>query len=89
MSWLATGGIALARIRGGDVVGHREWMWRNYALTWGAVMLRLYMGVSQGLLGLTFDQAYPIVAWLAWIPNLAVAEWLVVRKRWERERVTA
>ena len=81
MTWLATAGIAWGRIRSGEVVRHREWMWRNYALTWGAVMLRVYMGVSQGLLGFAFNQAYPIVAWLAWVPNLAVTEWLVVRRR--------
>ena len=64
----------------GDVAGHREWMWRNYALTWGAVMLRLQMALLIGC-GFTAAEAYPLVAWFAWVPNLAVAEWLVRRHR--------
>ena len=80
IAWLATGAAGYARIRRGDVAGHREWMWRNYALTWGAVMLRLQMALLLGL-GLPVEEAYAIVAWLAWVPNLAVAEWLVRRHR--------
>lgn len=80
VAWLASGAFGYARIRRGDVAGHREWMWRNYALTWGAVMLRLQMGLLIGC-GFTAAEAYPLVAWLAWVPNLAVAEWLVRRHR--------
>lgn len=39
----------------------------------------LHSGPHRDLLGFSFDQAYAIVAWLAWIPNLVVAEWLVLR----------
>lgn len=81
VAWVGTGAVALARVCDGDLAGHREWMVRNYALTWGAVMLRVYMGVSQEVLGLTFVQAYPVVAWLCWVPNLALAEWYVSRRR--------
>ncbi|NRF94543.1 hypothetical protein HQN89_26910 [Paenibacillus frigoriresistens] len=27
-----------------------------------------------------FDTAYPMVAWLAWVPNLLVAEWAIRRR---------
>jgi Predicted membrane protein (DUF2306) len=56
-------------------------MWRNYALTLAAVTLRVYMGVAQEVIGFSFEAAYPVVAWLAWVPNLVVAEWVVVQRR--------
>lgn len=86
VAWLTTGAMALARICDRDVEGHRAWICRNFALTWGAVMLRVYMGVAQQLLGLSFEQAYPVVAWLAWVPNLIVAEWVVARNQEHRLR---
>ena len=30
--------------------------------------------------GLEFGKAYPIIAWLCWVPNLALAEWRFVRR---------
>ena len=27
---------------------------------------------------IAFDEAYPAIAWLCWVPNLVVAEWLVI-----------
>ena len=29
--------------------------------------------------GLEFAQAYPVIAWLCWLPNLAVAQLLIAR----------
>ena len=31
------------------------------------------------MIGLKFLVAYSIVAWLSWIPNLLVAEWMIRR----------
>jgi hypothetical protein len=54
-------------------------MIRSYALTFAAVMLRIWMPLSD-LVGIPFESAYPIAVWLAWVPNLLVAEvWLVPR----------
>lgn len=39
----------------------------------GTLVLRVYMPVSM-VAGVPFDIAYPIVAWLCWVPNLLVAE---------------
>ena len=52
-------------------------MIRSYALTLGAVTLRVYLPLFL-MLGLPFEQAYPAVAWLAWVPNLIIAEWVFV-----------
>jgi uncharacterized membrane protein len=74
--WLTTGTMAYARIRRGDVQIHRQWMIRNYALTFSAVTLRLWLPLFFAL-GYEFPEAYTTVAWLCWVPNLLVAELLL------------
>ena len=71
--WLYTTvqGWRTARARRFDE--HRAWMIRSFSLTFGAVTLRLYLGASQAA-DIPFQVAYPIIAWLAWVPNLAIAE---------------
>jgi hypothetical protein len=71
--WLTTGVMAYVRVRQGDFEAHREWMIRNYALTFAAVMLRLWLPLMI-VAGLQFIAAYTIVAWLCWVPNLLIAE---------------
>ena len=50
-------------------------MIRNFALTFAAVALRLYLP-PVFIFGLPFATSYAIIAWLCWVPNLLVAEWL-------------
>ena len=78
--WLFTGMKAFQAIRNQDVERHREWMIRNYAVTFSAVTLRLYLGMFSGL-GMEFESFYPILAWLSWIPNLMIAEWIILASR--------
>ena len=71
--------LGLAAIRRGDVRAHNGWMIRSYALTLGAVMLRIYIPVSL-VAGARFEEAYQVVSWACWVPNLLVAElWFVPR----------
>lgn len=80
--WLGTAMAAWRAILRRDVTAHRQWMVRNFALTFGAVMLRLELPFLQLALHVPFDDAYRTVAWLAWVPNLLVAEWwLLARTR--------
>ena len=74
--WLTTGTMAYLRIRRGNVQLHREWMIRNYALTFSAVMLRVWLPLFLAL-GYEFPEAYTTVAWLCWVPNLLVAEIII------------
>lgn len=74
--WVATTLIAYARIRAGDQGAHRRWMIRSYALTLAAVTLRIYLPSSQ-VAGLPMAQAYAAIAWLCWVPNLLIAEWMI------------
>jgi len=78
VAWLATGALAFAAIRRRDTAAHRRWMVRNFALTFAAVTLRLYLPASVAA-GIAFEAAYPAIAWLCWVPNLLTAEWLLRR----------
>ncbi|MGH8618966.1 MAG: DUF2306 domain-containing protein [Burkholderiales bacterium] len=77
LGWLYTGLRAYRAIRARDIAAHRRWMVRNFALTFAAVTLRLWLPASVAS-GIAFELAYPVIAWLCWVPNLLVAElWLV------------
>ena len=76
--WVFTAFVAFERARAGDYASHRAWMIRSYALCLAAVTLRVYLPLGLGPLGVPFEQAYPAIAWLCWVPNLILAEWLLV-----------
>ncbi|GEK22785.1 hypothetical protein CXY01_33050 [Cellulomonas xylanilytica] len=88
--WVWTGWRAYRAIRAGDVRSHQAWMIRNFSLTFGAVMLRLWTGAlvaAQAFaagdafdLDAAFTNAYNAVTVLAWVPNLVVAEWMIRRR---------
>jgi uncharacterized membrane protein len=69
LAWLYTGWRAYEAARRRDFVSHRRWMIRNFALTFAAVMLRIYLPIA---LAARIDMAiaYPAIAWLCWVPNL-------------------
>ncbi|NLR73712.1 DUF2306 domain-containing protein [Leeia aquatica] len=76
IAWLYSGLRAYLAIRQRDIGTHRRWMIRNFALTLAAVTLRCYLPLSM-LTAIPFEQAYPVIAWLCWVPNLLIAErWL-------------
>ncbi len=72
--WLYTGWRAYIAIRRGAINEHRKWMVRNFSLTFAAVTLRIYLPTCMAL-GIQYSIAYPIIAWLCWVPNLLFAEW--------------
>jgi uncharacterized membrane protein len=76
--WLATTAMAFVLIRARNIVAHRRWMMRSYALTLAAVMLRIYIPAAI-ISGMSFEAAYPAISWLCWVPNLIIAEWLIRR----------
>jgi len=75
IAWLFTGSRAFMAARNRDFASHRRWMIRNFALTFAAVTLRLYLP-PVFIFGLPFASSYAIIAWLCWLPNLLVAEWV-------------
>lgn len=95
--WLLTGWRAYRAIRQGDVASHQAWMIRNFALTFAAVTLRVWLPLmitAPLLTGAPFDfesafaNAYAAVPFLCWLPNLVVAEWLIRRRGLPSYRVS-
>lgn len=76
--WIATAGIALFKIRNGQVQQHRRWMIRNYSLTFAAVTLRIWLLTFILIAGIeNYETSYIIISWLCWMPNLLIAEFYV------------
>lgn len=75
LCWLYSGWRAYLAIRRGLIDEHRKWMVRNFSLAFAAVTLRLYLPAAL-VAGVDFAVAYPVIAWLCWLPNLLAAEWL-------------
>jgi uncharacterized membrane protein len=76
IAWLFTGSMAYRAIRRRDILTHRRWMIRNYALTFAAATLRVELAALL-MSGVSFTVAYPTVAWSSWVPNLLIVEtWL-------------
>jgi uncharacterized membrane protein len=86
--WVSTTLNAYRLIRQGNVNEHRKWMIRSYALTLAAVTLRFYLPGSM-IAGIPMTIAYPIIAWLCWVPNLLVAEWYIRSASAERRTIAA
>ena len=64
---------------------HGAFMFRSYALTLSAITLRIYTFLlEQTTWPLTPREIYILTAWLSWVPNLLVAEWLIRRGRVQR-----
>jgi len=78
--WFFTTLKAFQTVRKKEIDRHRIWMHRSYALTLAAVTLRLWLQLLQGVFLLDFIAAYQIVAWLSWVPNLLIIEWVIRRQ---------
>ena len=59
---------------------HKQWMWRSFALTVSAITLRMWKVFIVYLFHPNPMDVYQIIAWLGWIPNLLLIEFLITRK---------
>ena len=72
--------LAFAAIRRGDVIGHRAWMMRGYAIGLGAGTQVLTLMVGELIAGPPSELGHALLMGAGWVINLAVAEW-IIRKR--------
>ncbi|MEU7913034.1 DUF2306 domain-containing protein [Microbispora bryophytorum] len=90
--WLITGGLAYRAARRRDFDSHRNWMMRNYALTFLAVTARVlvpllllvqlpFRGADPGSMGELATSLIPIGQTLGWVVNLVVVETVIRRRR--------
>jgi len=78
--WLYTTVNAYTNVRQKNINAHQRWMIRSYALCFAAVTLRIYLPIFIGAFGMDFIPAYRIIAWLCWVPNILVAEFLIIKR---------
>lgn len=76
--WLATAAMGLRAARRKDYTRHREWMMRNFALTYAAVMLRWQLPLLLRW-GYLVEEALTITAFSCWVPNVVFMEWWIGR----------
>lgn len=72
LAWLGTTLAAWSHIRKKRIAKHRVMMIYSYAACLAAVTLRIYLPILVHFTG-SFEKAYPVVAWLCWVPNLVAA----------------
>ncbi len=78
--WFSFTLIAFLKVKKKDFAAHRNFMIRSYALTLSALTLRAWkLGIVLVLMPNPMD-VYRVVAWLGWIPNLLLAEYIIRRK---------
>jgi uncharacterized membrane protein len=78
LTWFYTTATAYTSIRNRNLKTHQVMMIYSYACCLAAVTLRIYLPLLTMAFG-DFIPAYLTVAWLCWVPNMAVA-YLIVKK---------
>lgn len=78
--------LSFTAIRQGNVVGHRAWMMRGYAIGLGAGTQVLTVMVGSLILGTPGELAGDLLLGAGWGINLAIAEWAIRRRRAPRAR---
>lgn len=82
--WLATTAMGWRTVLRRKWTAHREWMIRSYALTLSAITLRAWKYAIVFAFEPRPMDVYRIVAWLGFVPNLLVAEWLI--RGWRKRK---
>ncbi|MBD8083115.1 DUF2306 domain-containing protein [Chryseobacterium caseinilyticum] len=60
---------------------HKQWMWRSFALTISALTLRIWKVIIVYLFHPNPMDVYEIIAWLGWVPNIILTEYLITKKQ--------
>jgi hypothetical protein len=83
--WWITTLLAYYYLRKHEYLQHGNWMARSYSLTLSAVTLRFYAYLFD-VFGVSFDPitTYTLLAYLSWIPNLTIAEWIIRKETMKR-----
>ena len=82
VAWFGTTFLGWRRAVSGEFGQHRRWMIRSLSLTFAAVTLRLMLPMIP-LTGLDYIEAYRLISFLCWIPNLLLAELWLRTSAWE------
>ncbi len=77
--WVYFTVIAFIKIRKKDILAHKKYMVRSFALALSAITLRAWKYIIVRLFLPPPMDAYRIVAWLAWVLNLVIAEIIIFK----------
>ncbi|SEP35393.1 DUF2306 domain-containing protein [Amycolatopsis saalfeldensis] len=82
VAWLYTAAQAYRTIRRREIALHRVWMIRNYALTFAAVTLRVYLMIGMRVLpsSVPFKDIYTAAAWAGLLGNVLIAEYFIIQR---------
>ncbi|HEY2721782.1 MAG TPA: DUF2306 domain-containing protein [Chitinophagaceae bacterium] len=71
---------AVIDIQKGNILSHKKYMIRSYALTLSAISLRTWKIILTNTTHIDIPTIYIMDAWLGFVPNLLLAELLIRRK---------
>jgi hypothetical protein len=75
--WIAFSAMAWHTARKKRWNRHRDFMIRSFALALSAITLRIWKYVLVALFEPRPMDVYRIIAWLGWVLNLLIAEWII------------
>jgi uncharacterized membrane protein len=81
--------LGFAAIRQRNVVAHRAWMMRGYAIGLGAATQMLTLMVGEIIAGPPNELGHALLMGAGWVINLAVAEWVIRKRPSDRARAAA
>lgn len=84
--WIVITVIAVKKAKDGDYNAHRDFMIRSYALTLSALTLRAWKWSINNSVELPPMDVYRAVAWLGWVPNLLLAEFIIWRYKYQAKQ---
>ena len=77
--WILFTSYAIVKAVQGDYKSHRAFLIRSFALTLSAITLRAWKYLLVFMFHPRPMDVYQIVAWLGWIPNLIIAEMIIMK----------
>ncbi|MBZ0204264.1 MAG: DUF2306 domain-containing protein [Ignavibacteria bacterium] len=77
--WIFFTLMAIVKVIQHDFISHREFLIRSFALTLSAITLRAWKYLLVFLFHPRPMDVYEIVAWLGWIPNIIIAELIIMK----------
>ena len=76
---------AFLAIKKRDIITHKKFMIRSYALTFSAITLRMWKLVLSNIFEIDDATLYMIDAWLGFVPNLLIAEIIISRMNLKKQ----
>lgn len=78
---------AFIEIKRKNIAAHKRYMIRSYALTFSAITLRSWKLILSSIFVIAPLTLYMIDAWIGFVPNLLLAEWIIRRKNNKKKEI--